>query len=114
VFTLPHISLHSKKGEVNGAARACSVLWPILEVDFEELVKGGVAVLQALPLYRIHSSQILRHEVLKQLNVLHLLCGLISRKMISSQRISQHMSRVKIISKLLSAISLFISALQFF
>lgn len=90
------------------------MLWPVLEVDSEELVKGGVAVLQAAWPRRKHLTQILTYKVLKWLNVLRLLYGLISREVISSQRISQHMSQVKIIPKQLSVISFLISALQIF
>lgn len=94
MVTLPHISLHSKKEETKGRRRDCPVLQPGFEIGSEELVKGEVAVLQALPPHRKHSSQ--NHEVLKQLNVFHLPEELISREMSSSQRISQGMSQVKI------------------
>lgn len=48
-------SLHGKKEETKEAVSHCSVSWPVLEVDWEELVKGEVAVLHAHPQHSFHS-----------------------------------------------------------
>lgn len=63
MVTVFHISVHTKREEAKGSTRDCFVWWLVLGVDSGNLVKGGVAVLQALPPCKKLSSQIPTHEV---------------------------------------------------
>lgn len=72
------ISLHNKKEEIKGGIRDCPALWPVLEANSGKSVEGKGGSVAGFP--TIHSPRILTLEVLKQLNVLHLLYGLISRE----------------------------------